>query len=343
MKKERDYYDILGVSRDADAAAIKSAYRRLAKKYHPDSNKGNSEAEERFKEISEAYDVLGDEKKRKAYDRFGRAAFDGNSGHGFGENGNGGFREFHFEGSGQDMDDILKEFFGGSFRNGFGAGEYQRTGGFGTGGFGNPRGFRGGNGFGFEFGGEETSGNGSDLHAAAEITFEEAAFGCRKVIRFQDALGKVQTLEVTIPAGISDGKTLRLRGKGMPGVRGGEPGSLMLKIQVKEKPGFRREGQDVYTTAEIPFATAVLGGEATIRTLYGDVLCKIRPGTRSGTKIRLKGKGIVSMDRPSSYGDQYATVSIQVPADLSPDAKGKLREFEEQCRVDEKRRRGHVA
>ena len=173
-----------------------------------------------------------------------------------------------------------------------------------------------------------------------EVSFEEAAFGCKKRISFQGADGKRQSLEVTIPAGIEDGKTLRLKGKGMPGIGGGAPGSLMLKVCVKEKPGYQRDGLDVYTTVSVPFTMAVFGGEVPADTLYGRVLLTIKPGTQSGTKIRLRGKGIVSMNQPGVRGDQYASVEIQVPRDLSAAAKEKLKEFEAACGGS---RRGNAA
>ena len=143
--------------------------------------------------------------------------------------------------------------------------------------------------------------------------------------------GAVQSLQVHIPAGIESGKSIRLRGKGMPGVNGGGCGDLLLKVMVGEKYGFERQGQDVYTTASVPFATAVLGGEVRVPTLYGDVICKIREGTQSGTKIRLKGKGIVSMKNHDLHGDQYVTVQIEVPKNLSQEARQKLKEFEQAC------------
>ena len=134
-----------------------------------------------------------------------------------------------------------------------------------------------------------------------------------------------------IPAGIDTGKSIRLRGKGMPGTGGGKPGDLLLKVTVGSRPGYERKGQDVYTTINIPFSMAVLGGETLVPTLYGNVMCKIQSGTQSGTRIRLKGKGIVSMKNPNERGDQYVTVQIQVPKNLSEEAKKKLREFEKAC------------
>lgn len=330
MKK--DCYEVLGVARNADAAAIKKAYRKLAKKYHPDSNEGNSRAAEKFKEINEAYGILGDEEKRKQYDQLGWAAFDeeeawqaerayGNSSafgngysgqwhHGFHGGSTGSGRGAHFEKAGN-MDDILKNLFGAGADFGENYSDFfgRRTDTYNSGGF-----------------------SGEDLHGEIEVTFDEAAFGGRKVVRFQDSSGKLQSLEIQIPAGISSGKTIRLKEKGMASVHGGKAGDLLLKVTVKEKPGFRREGLDVYSTISIPFSTAVLGGEVQIPTIYGNVLCKIAPGTQSGSKIRLKGKGIVSMGNPSVHGDQYAAVEIQVPRNLSAQSKEKLREFEKSCR-----------
>ncbi len=156
------------------------------------------------------------------------------------------------------------------------------------------------------------SSKGEDLHAEVTVSFDEAAFGGKKVIRLQSSNGGVQNYEVNIPAGIESGKSIRLKGKGYPGVGGGEAGDLLLKVNVQDKPGYKREGRDVYTTVNIPFTTAVFGGEAKVHTIYGDVLCNIKPGTQSGTKIRLRGKGIVAMNNPSVHGDEYATVQIEV-------------------------------
>ena len=298
---KRDYYEVLGVSRSADASAIKKAYRKLAKKYHPDSNVGDASAAEHFKEVNEAYDVLGDEKKRKLYDQYGHAAFE----EGFGQGANG---------------------YSGSYSGGAGG-----FGGFG--GFKNA-GQNGGyqeyhfNGSGFGAGADEA--NSLDVKAEVTVSFDEAAFGANKRVRLQGSDGKVQTLEIKIPAGIDTGKTIRLKGKGNVG-RNGRTGDLLLKVTVQDKPGFRREGMDVYTTVQIPFTTAVFGGEARIQTIHGDVICKIKPGTQSGSKIRLRGKGIVSMKDSKVFGDQYAVVEIQVPTTLTPQAARKLREFEAEC------------
>ena len=321
MAAKRYYYDFLGISMSADKGTIKRAYRKLAKKYHPDTNAGYAQAEEKFKEATEAYNVLSDPEKKKLYDQFGHAAFDGSAGgsgaYGYGSepgggtysyNGpNGSFHEYHFEG--ERADDFERK--AGSGFHGFG-------------GFG--KGFSGGGNF---------RQDGSDVTAEIDVTFDEAAFGGDKVIRLSDAQGSNvagKSLKVHIPAGISDGKSIRLRGKGMSGVSGGKAGDLLLKVRVGKRPGFERKDMDVYSTVMIPFTTAVLGGEAVVQTLTGRVVCKINPGTQSGTKIRLKGKGIVSMKDAGRYGDQYVTVQIDVPKNLSNEAKRKLKEFEAACR-----------
>lgn len=322
MGTKRDCYEILGVGKTADENAIKKAYRKLAKKYHPDTSAGSPENEQKFKEITEAYSILGDPKKREMYDQFGYAAFDGNAPQG-GDPGRGrggsagGYQEFHFENG--NMDDFFEDLFGGFF-HGKKEGSEKRS--FYGDGFG---------GFQHDFDRERFSERGADLKAETEIGFEEAVFGCDKILSFRDPAspaGEGQRLQVHIPAGIDTGKTIRLRGKGMPGRGGAEPGDLLLKVKVREKPGFERRGTDVYSSVWIPFTTAALGGETLVETLYGKVVCKIREGTQSGTKIRLRGKGIVSMENPQVYGDHYVTVQIQVPAGLNEEARRKLKDFE---------------
>ena len=335
---KRDYYEVLGVGRDADAKAIKRAYRKLAKKYHPDMNPGDKQAEQKFKEVTEAYNVLSDTEKKKLYDQYGFAAFEeggnpyGNGGQGtagngfhggfggfdFGQGGNGGYHEYHFEnGNMGDMGDIFGDIFGNMFHGGSASGRSRRTSGF-TGGF----------------GGESFKSKGSDIKAGITVGFDEAAFGGDKVITLSNPENPGQpgqSLKVHIPAGIDNGKSIRLRGKGMPGTGGGEAGDLLLKVTVAPKPGYERKGMDVYTTVSVPYTTAVFGGEALVHTLYGDVMCKIKEGTQSGSKIRLRGKGIVSMKDSSVHGDQYVTIQIEVPRNLSPQARQKLKEFEEIC------------
>ena len=308
MAAKRDYYEVLGVAKNADEKTIKKAYRKLAKKYHPDTNAGNPDAEKKFKEVTEAYSVLSDPEKKKMYDQFGHAAFDQSAG--------GSYQGSGF-GNGKDI------FHGSSSKS---------TDGFGGHGFHRSSFYDDGSGFsGFgEFGGHGSAGfdqKGQDLNASVSVTFDEAAFGCDKRITLQDQSGKAQTLEVHIPAGIDSGKSIRLRGKGMPGTGKGGAGDLLLKVTVQPKAGYERKGMDVYTTVSIPYTTAVFGGEARVHTLYGDVMCKIKEGTQSGSKIRLRGKGIVSMKDANVHGDQYVTVQIQVPRHLNPEARQKLMEY----------------
>lgn len=281
MESAKDYYEILGVDRSADEQTIKKAYRKLAKKYHPDTNKGNAQAVAKFKEATEAYAVLSDPEKRKEYDQFGYGNSDGN------------YREYHFEE--ENLDEILKNIFGWGFS-------------------GNNR--------------SHFRENGENLCTEIDISFDEAVFGCEKLIHFTGADGNRKSLKVKIPAGIDTGKTIRLRGKGMKGRAGGCDGDLLLNIKVGTKSGYERKEMDVHTKAMIPFTIAALGGEVIVQTLYGKVLCTIRPGTQSGTKIRLRGKGIVSMKNPKVYGDQYVTIEIEVPKNLNAQAKEKLKEYE---------------
>ena len=341
MVTKTDYYEVLGINKNADDKAIKKAYRKLAKKYHPDINPGDAKAEEKFKEVTEAYEILSDPEKRKLYDQFGHAAFDGtgaqsgaygNAGGFGGFGGSGGFRggtyrsnngngyqEFHFEGG--DMDDIFENFFGGGFKKSGFQGGFGQNGSFNNGFNGN---FRQNGGFRNQ---RSYQTKGSDVHAEINVSFDAAAFGKKETIHLKDENGKVQALEVNIPAGIETGQSIRLKGKGSPGYNGGAAGDLFLKVTVSEKPGFKREGQDISNTVTIPFITAVLGGDVTVPTIYGNVRCSIKPGTQSGSKLRLRGKGIVSMKNASVHGDQYTTIEVQVPKNLSPKAKQKLREF----------------
>ncbi len=349
MASKRDYYEVLGVSRDASQSDIKKAYRKMAKKYHPDTNAGNADAEEKFKEISEAYSVLNDPEKKELYDKFGHAAFDGTAGGaqgGAGGNPYGNYREYNFEGG--DMDDILRDLFGGKFSGGFSgrsAGSsgfshgFSGSGGFshgfsGTGAGGSYGGYSDGFGSGFSggFGGADFSRDGADATADINVTFDEAAFGGDKMINITDPVsGKKTSLKVHIPAGIDTGKSIRLKGRGTPGSSGGKNGDLLLRVNVGSRPGFERKGMDVYSSITVPFSTAVLGGKVPVQTLQGKVMCTIAPGTQSGTKLRIKNKGIVSMNSKSEYGSHYVTVQIEVPKNISPEAKRKLEEFEQLC------------
>lgn len=303
MAAKRDCYEILGIDKKADAAAIKKAYRKLAKKYHPDTNKNNPAAAERFKEINEAYDILGNEEKRRLYDEYGYMAFEP----GFSEETAKMHREagnwqrakqgnpFGYGGP----EDIWEDMFGEYFRT--------KTGG--------------------AYGGSRMK-KGRDIQAEITIRFDEAVLGCDKTFSLQNADGTVQSIQVHIPAGVDTGSKVRLKGKGGSGRPGGENGDLYLNITVEEKDGYERKGQDLYTTVNIPFTTAVLGGEIRVHTYYGDVMCRVREGTQSGSRIRLKGKGVVSMKNPAVYGDLYITIQIQVPRHLTSEAKRELLNFQ---------------
>ena len=293
MAAKRDYYETLGVNKSADKEAIKRAYRKLAKKYHPDTNAGNPLAEEMFKDVTEAYNVVSDEKKRKLYDEFGfaglqegfseeaaRQAAQGGCGGFCGVGGNGSFsgayssnggpfthQEFHFENGSGDMDDIFS-MFGDMFSHGGGNHSGWSTSG--------NSGFTGNSGSWSNFsGGRSSAGRkGSDVMADLTISFDEAVFGCEKSISLQDpSTGKVSNLSIHIPAGIESGKTVRLKGQGNPGRNGGAAGDVLLNVNVTPSSEFERKGQNVYSTIRVPFTTAALGGKPRMNTLYGDVVC----------------------------------------------------------------------
>ncbi|MDO5134066.1 MAG: J domain-containing protein [Eubacteriales bacterium] len=380
--KDKDLYAVLGVKRDADAAQIKKAYRKLAKKYHPDSNAGNAQAEQRFKDISEANMILGDEEKRKIYDEFGYAAFESGmdpkeyakrmreaqaagfggtggfggfgSGAGFGgfggfgaggtgksgfyQNDDGSYTSFHFEGGdGGDYSDLFSQLFknGGKTRfggRGTGSNRTYTDGGAGFDDY--TRFFRGG-GPGGRTGFEQGGGawdvpENLDAQTDVRISFRDSVLGCDRDIRLmrEDGSG-TQTLRVHIPAGIDDGKSVRLRGKGHVSPDGKRRGDLLLKVTVEEDKNYTRKGADLYTSVSVPFTTAVLGGEAEVLMPDGKkILCKVPKGTDAGKKIRIRGKGIRAEKSSAAPGDLYVTVQVQVPKDLTEAELQKLREFE---------------
>ena len=354
-----DFYKVLGLKKGADQKEIKKAYHRLAKKYHPDTNQGDKASEQKFKEVSEAYDVLSDPEKKKLYDTYGMAAFDESggsanysSGSGAGA-GFGGFGGFSGAGAGYGGFGGFSGFGSGEGFGGFGTGDGRNYREFRTGDGRSYREFRTGNSRGFStdggnwdfssFGDDDflrsLFGNNSggrqslDVKADLTISFEEAALGCTKTIRV-DGIDS-PSLQVHIPAGIDEGQTVRLKGKGRTasqGARGTQSsgsgssaaqatGDLLLRIHIAESHLYERKGTDIYTTAEIPYTTAVLGGKATVHTLYGNVECRIPAGTQCGSKIRLKNKGIVSRKNPGQYGDEYITVKIAVPKVLTPEER----------------------
>ena len=373
VEQKRDYYEVLGLQKGASDEEIKKAFRRLAKKYHPDTNAGDEEAKKRFQEISEAYGVLSDPEKKKLYDKYGFIAFQpgfdaeayeqaassfGGSSGGrtpFGDfyqtdGGDGTRYEFHYGGDMGDLfDDLFGSMFGGnsrSYSNGFGSQSYGN--GYSNRGYGYSGGGSAGGRYGNSYGSQGTGGSyrsgtggsnygsyagsrarkGENAEAELSVTFDEAAFGCEKTVTLHREDGTRESVSVRIPAGIDTGQSVRLKGKGRAGTGGGENGDLLLKIKVGSRPGFERKGTDVYTTIQIPYATAVLGGEARVETIYGTVRCRIRPGTQCGSRIRIPGKGIVSMKNPSVRGDEFAQVQIEVPETLTPEAEQKLREYE---------------
>ncbi len=343
MSTKRDYYEVLGLNRNADAAAIKKAFRKLAKKYHPDINGDDPVAAEKFKEVNEAYEVLSDKEKRKLYDQFGFAAFDqtgsaydgGNSqswkgadSGGFWRKGSGPngqqYREYHYSGgNGADFEDILKNMFDGFGGGGTGKGGSRYNSFFGDdygdafSGFGGGKSYSG-----------YASGKGQDITAEIRVDFEDALYGADKTISLQNEQGRTQSYQIHIPAGIESGKKIRLQGKGQSGANG-QAGDLYLLVHVRESPVYERKGQDLYFTARIPFTTAVLGGEEIIKTPYGNVKCRIKEGTAPGSKIRLKGKGLPSMKNKNQRGDAYVRLEIQSPGYMSPAAKQKLREYQQ--------------
>lgn len=355
MADKRDYYEVLGVAKDADDATLKKAYRKLAKKYHPDTNPGDKEAEAKFKEASEAYAVLSDADKRRQYDQFGHAAF---------ENGGGGGAGGGFDFS--DMGDIFGDIFGGDiFGDLFGGGRRRSSNG--------PM-------------------RGADVRTTVRITFAEAVAGTSKKIDVtlkdpcqhcngtgakpgtqpetcgrcggkgqivytqQSILGMVRnvqpcpdcngtgkvikekcpdcygtgyisskkTIEVTIPAGIDNGQCVRIQGKGEPGTNGGSRGDLLVAVMIAEDPVFKRDGYNIFSEVKISYPTAVLGGEIKVKTVDGEVLYEVKPGTDSNTRVRLRGKGMPTLRNKSVRGDHYITLVVDIPKKLTNEQRDAL-------------------
>ena len=365
-EQKRDYYEVLGVSKDADDAALKKAYRMLAKKYHPDANPGDKQAEAAFKEINEAYSVLSDPKKRAQYDQFGHAAFDPRMG---GGGSGGGF----YEGNAADFGDIFGDMFGGDIFGSF---------------FGGGR-------------GAQRAANapmrGANVHATVRLSFEEAIFGCKKKITIdykeecetckgsgakpgtspetcptckgqgkivktsRTAFGTMQNVqvcpnchgsgkvvkekcpscngtgykrvrksfEVSIPAGIDNGLSVRMPQGGEPGVNGGERGDLLVECIVSPHPIFKRQESNIFSTVPISFATAALGGTIRIKTVDGEVEYTVKAGTQTDTRVRLAGKGVPSLRNPKVRGDHYVTLVVEVPTKLNEQQRAALKSFDE--------------
>ncbi|PSR05570.1 MAG: molecular chaperone DnaJ [Bacteroidetes bacterium SW_11_45_7] len=309
----KDYYKILGVSRNASQDEIKKAYRKLAVKYHPDRNPDDKQAEEKFKDISEAYEVLSDPEKRKKYDKLGSR-----------------YKEYEQAGQAGDFDFSQWANMGGApgggrtytqyttqdFEDLFGGGGFSDffetifgAGGFGGSSFGGRR-RSGGAGFG---GGAP---KGQDLKAQMDIALREAYEGGTKQFEVNG-----QKLRITIKPGIKDGQELRLKGKGGPGPRGGQNGDLYLTINIKDGKEYTRKGADLYKRLPVDLYTAVLGGKTTVHTLKGDMKVNIQPGTQNGTKLRLKGAGMPLYGRTDQYGDLYLTIQVRIPEKLSQKEK----------------------
>ena len=357
MAEKRDYYEVLGIPKTATEAEIKKAFRTTAKKYHPDMHPGDKECEEKFKEAQEAYAVLSDPDKRRQYDQFGHAAFDGSAGGGAGG----------FDFSGMDMGDIFGDIFGDFF--GGGSRRSANNG---------PQ-------------------KGANVRLSVRITFEEAIFGCAKELEFsykeecktchgtgakpgtspetcskcggkgkvvysqQSLFGMMQNVQtcpdcqgtgkvvkekcpdcrgngyvakrikktVDIPAGIDNGQCVRVRDYGEPGKNGGPRGDLLVEVIVSRNPAFERQDMNIFSNASISFGIAALGGDVRIKTVDGDIIYTVAPGTQTGTRIRLKGKGVPSISNKAVRGDHYVTLIVNTPTGLSKEAKEALRKFDE--------------
>ncbi|NOZ84847.1 MAG: DnaJ domain-containing protein [Deltaproteobacteria bacterium] len=303
--KKRDYYEVLGIPRNADEKKIKSAFRKLARKFHPDVNPGDKAAEEKFKEIQEAHDVLSDKKKRKLYDQFGHQGvspgFDAEAAERM-------RRQWSASGGGGIPFD-----FGDAFR--------YRTGGPGAGfDFNNL-----GDLFGSVFGRHKGPMKGQDLSTKVEIGFREALKGTEVRLRIESR-GRPRNLTVKIPPGVKTGTRVRVAGKGAPGRAGGQPGDLYVETVVRDDPLFKRDGDDLYCEIPITFSEAVLGTKMEVPTPYGPVQLKVPAGTNSGRKFRLKGKGAPRL-KGSGKGDLYIRVMVLVPKDLDDRAREMVREL----------------
>jgi curved DNA-binding protein len=303
---EMDYYQLLGVSRDATIDEIKKAYRKLAMKYHPDKAKGDKkQAEEKFKQISEAYAVLSNPEKKKEYDQFGSQAF-----------------KAKFS-----QEDIFRGFdFSEIFDVGISDNIFSRI--FGGLGGGRPRGrtriFRFGGPEGYQ--GQVQATKGQDLQVEMPITLHEMTFGAEKLVSFSHE-GQVEKISVKIPPGTLPGKKLRLSGKGSPSPFGGPAGDLYVKLKEVEHPVFKREGGDLYVDRRIKFTEAILGTKVTVPTLDGKTMSlKVPPGTQSHTKMRLKNYGIPSANG-KSRGDQFVRIIVETPANLTKKQKTLLEEL----------------
>ena len=356
-EQKRDYYEVLGVSKTATDEEIKKAYRKLAKKYHPDMNPGDKDAEKKFKEASEAYAVLSDKEKRSQYDQFGHAAFDGT----------GGFGAGGFDFTGADFSDIFGDLFGGMF-----GGSRSR-------------------------GPSNGPMKGSNIRTSVRITFLEAVFGTEKELNLnlkdpcptcngtgakpgtspqmcpkcggkgqvvftqQSFFGTVRnvqtcpdcggtgkiikdkcadcggtgyitnrkTINVTIPAGIDNGQSVRIREKGEPGINGGPRGDLLVEVIVSPHETFERDGFDIFSIVKISYPIAALGGSVMIDTVDGRIVYDIKAGTQTGTQVRFRNKGVPTLRNKEIRGNHYVTFVVDIPTKLSKEAKELLRQYDQ--------------
>jgi DnaJ-class molecular chaperone len=321
--RTKDYYDTLGVPRDASLEQIKKAYRKLALKYHPDKNPGDPSAEAKFKEAAEAYEVLSDPEKRKAYDTYGAA--------GLKNMGFEGFQDVGVEDIFSHFGDLFADFFGSGGRGGLG-GRFRRSAGRGDSG----RGASGRRGFGstvFEEGGFGEGGfasftavRGADFRHRLDVSFAEAALGSSRELMLSTGGERGgQRIEVKIPAGVEDGQVLRIAGKGQPGMNGGPAGDLLLEVRVEPHPELTRDGKDVRSAVKVPLRTAVLGGTVEVPTLRGSVELKIPPGTSSDSWLRLKRQGVAG----ATPGDHLVRVVVTVPKRVPADLEAALKRLRE--------------
>ena len=287
-----DYYRTLGISKDATEADIKKAYRKLARKYHPDVNPGDKDAEQKFKEVNEANEVLSNAEKRKQYDKYGKdwkhaeqfekAGAGAGQGYSYRRKEDTGFGE---DFSSSDYSDFFESMFGGS------AG-------------------------GFRQGGRSVKFRGQDFHAELDMDIRDAYRTHPQVLTVNG-----EKIRLTIAAGIADGQTIKIKGKGGHGVNGGPPGDLYIKFNIRNETGFHREGPQLYSNVEIDLYTAILGGEIVADTFEGKVKLKVPPETQSGTKVRLKGKGFPVYKKEGEFGDLILTYTIKNPTNLSVEEK----------------------
>ena len=342
MAEKRDYYEVLGIPKTATEAEIKKAFRTTAKKYHPDMHPGDKECEEKFKEAQEAYAVLSDPEKRRQYDQFGHAAFDGGAG------GAGGF-DFSGMDMGDIFGDIFGDFFGGGRRNSNNNGPAQGASvrltvriTFEEAVFGCSKELE------FPYKEECKTCHGTGAKPGTSPETCSKCGGKGKVVYSQQSLfGMMQNVQtcpdcrgtgyiskkvrktVEIPAGIDNGQSVRVRGYGEPGRNGGPRGDLLVEVLVSRSNAFERQDMNIFSNASISFGIAALGGDIRIRTVDGDIIYTVAPGTQSGTRIRLKGKGVPSIRNKAVRGDHYVTLIVNTPTGLNKEAKEALRKFDE--------------